>query len=76
MIYYRFKTKTGYFHILQRQDGWAPMYQDEELGRRYPSAQHALDDLAGGAVHWPSCGDPSRFGLPSAIEDWEFERTT
>lgn len=74
MIYYRFKTKVGDFHILQRQDGnWHPMFQDEDLGP-YQTAQHALDDLAGGHTYWPSCGDPSQYGLPDELSEWELVR--
>lgn len=74
MIYYRYPTTAGEFRIAQEKTGrWQAMFEDEGLGS-YQTAQHALDDLAGGHTFWPSCGDPSRFRLPEEISDWELVR--
>ena len=65
-----FRTRVGTFRIAQSTDGrWHPWFEDEDLGS-YHSAQAACEDLAGGHTFWPSCGDPSRLGLPSEIGEW------
>lgn len=67
---YTYRTRVGLFSIeLQPNGRWEAMFEDERLGS-YLTPQQALDDLASGAVHWPSCGDPSRFSLPDEIGDW------
>ena len=67
---YTYRTRAGLFAIVLKHDGmWHAMFEDEPLGR-YASPQQALDDLAGGTTHWPSCGDPSQFSLPEEIGDW------
>lgn len=74
MIFYYHKTTAGEFRIAQERGGrWQTMFEDEGLGS-YDTAQQALDDLAGGHTHWPSCGDPSRFGLPNELSDWTLVR--
>lgn len=70
--YYTFNTRAGAFHIVPERNGrWQAMFKDESLGS-YTTAQHALDDLAGGHTFWPSCGDPSQFALPGEISGWKF----
>ena len=72
---YYYKTRAGLFKIVQERNGrWQAMYEDEGLGGDYPTAQHALDDLLAGHTFWPSCGDPSTFGLPDDLSDWGFSR--
>lgn len=72
--HFQFQTRAGIFRIVLRSGRWIAMFEDEVLMGRYQTAQHALDDLAGGHTDWPSCGDPSSFGLPSDIGDWMFVR--
>lgn len=72
--YFVFATKAGRFAIVPSSGRWHAMFEDERLGS-YASPQHALDDLAGGHCDWPSCGDPSTFGLPDELSDWTFVRT-
>ena len=72
--YFQFKTHAGIFRIVPHGGLWAAAFEDETLGVNYLSAQHALDDLAGGHCDWPSCGDPSSFGLPDDIGGWTFVR--
>ncbi|MFM1991319.1 MAG: hypothetical protein RJA99_4276 [Pseudomonadota bacterium] len=70
MSHFWYRTRVGMFRIAQSSDGrWHPWFEDEDLGS-YPTAQHACDDLVGGHTHWPSCGDPSRLGLPDEISAW------
>lgn len=65
------RTRAGTFLIRQQIDGlWHVVHQGEDLGS-YATAQHALDDLAGGHTFWPSSGiDPSTLGLPEELGDW------
>lgn len=71
---YRYFTRAGEFRIVQEQSGrWLAMFEDENIGS-YNSPQAALDDLSGGHTDWPSCGDPSEFGLPDDLSDWTFIR--
>ena len=73
-MYYRFMTRAGLFKIVQERNGrWQAMYQDEGLGS-YATAQQTAEDLAGGHTFWPSCGDPSLFGIPEDITEWELVR--
>jgi hypothetical protein len=67
---YAHPTLIGMFIIEEQPDGWQSRLGDELLGQRYMTAQHALDDLAGGHSNWPGTTDPSRLGLPSEIGDW------
>lgn len=68
---YRYSTRSGAFLILVDEHGkWHALFEDEHLDGPFLTAQHALDDLAGGHTPWPNCGDPSRFGLPDEIGDW------
>lgn len=73
--YYRFTTRVGQFRIVPSAGRWEAMFQDEKLGN-YATAQLALGDLAGGHCDWPSCGDPSQFGLPDDLSDWRFVRSS
>lgn len=67
---FSYRARPGTFRIVQEPNGrWQAMFEDEGLGS-YPHPQAALDDLAGGYSHWPSCGDPSAFGLPDELSDW------
>lgn len=74
MTRYEFATHAGVFRIAVTANGrWQAMFEDEGLGS-YTTPQQALDDLVGGHTFWPSCGDPSRFGLPEELADWSFIR--
>ena len=73
--HYRHATRAGAFRIARGTGGWCIWFEDECLGCGYASAQHALDDLAGGHCDWPACGDPSLLGLPDEIGDWDMLRT-
>ena len=72
--HFRFATRVGVFRIVRDGDRWRPWFEDELLMGRYRTPQQALDDLAGGYTDWPSCGDPSRLGLPDDIGEWEHVR--
>ena len=71
--YYEFKTRVGAFSIIPNGNRWNAKFADEALGN-YASAEQALGDLEGGHTDWPSCGDPSRFGLPDELSEWTFIR--
>lgn len=63
-------SRIGPLSIRRRADGrWHVMWDSEDLGS-YQTAQHALDDLAGGHCDWPGTTDPSTLGLPDEIGDW------
>lgn len=69
--YWRWPTKAGSFYVKRLTDGWHALFEDEDLGP-YETAQSAAEDLANGHTTWPSCGDPSTFGLPTEISEWQF----
>lgn len=67
---YAYRTRVGTFRIAQQPDGrWQALFEDEALGS-YATPQQAIEDLAGGYTFWPSCGDPSQFGLPEELAGW------
>lgn len=67
---YTFATRAGLFKIVQERNGrWQAMFEDEGLGS-YINATQAAEDLSGGHTFWPSCGDPSRLGIPSDLSEW------
>ena len=68
--YYRVKTRAGLFRIVPHQGRWVAMFEDEALGS-YISPQQAAEDVAGGHVFWPSCGDTSVFGIPEDVSEWD-----
>jgi hypothetical protein len=65
-----FRTRVGVFCVRFFNGRYHALFGDENLGN-YATPQQAAEDLAGGYTDWPSCGDPSRFGLPSDIGEWE-----
>lgn len=70
-MHYWHKVKGGRFVLRHGARGWAIWFDDQALSPDcYPTAQHALDDLAGGHCDWPSLTDPSSMGLPDEIGDW------
>ncbi len=70
IVEYWYPTRAGRFFIRRTPEGrWEVKFEDERLGR-YATAQHALDDLAGGSTDWPSCGNPAKLGLPDEVGDW------
>lgn len=71
--YFWYRTRAGVFWIERLSNGWSPRFEEEVLMGLYPSAQHALDDLAGGYTDWPPCGDPSELGLPEEIGAWHWQ---
>jgi len=74
--YYEFRTRAGAFRIVPHGGGWVAMFEAELLSPAYQTAQHALDDLAGGHTDWPSCGDPSLLGIPEDLSDWRSLRSS
>ena len=65
------ETRIGTFRIVERADGFHVEFEDEHLDGPFRSAQHALDDLAGGHTPWPASGaDPSTLGLSDDLSDW------
>lgn len=68
---YFFKTKAGVFSIVNKNDRWHIIYQDEDLGS-YKTPQMAADDLSGGHTFSPSNGiDPGVLGIPEDISEWK-----
>ena len=68
---YRYKTSVGPFYIAEHEGRYHPMFHDESLGS-YADAQQAVEDLAGGHTFSIAGGiDPSAFGIPGRLEDWE-----
>jgi hypothetical protein len=67
---YWHNTRAGVFRIVREPRGWMLWHGDDCFDGPFHTAQHALDDLAGGHCAWPDCGDPSQFGLPEQIDDW------
>ena len=68
---YVYPSAKGPFWIVLRKTGrWHVLWEIEDLGS-YHSGQAAVNNLAGGHTHWPTCGDPSQFGFPSDLADWE-----
>lgn len=74
MIYYSFNTKAGLFRLLPSNQGWQCWFGDDYFDGPYKTAQGAAEDIAGGHTAWPSCGDPSRLGVPDTLEGWTQER--
>lgn len=73
-MYYRFNTRAGVFKIVRERNGrWQAMYEDEGLGS-YLHPFQAAEDLSGGHTFWPSCGNPSKFGLPDDLSEWDLIR--
>ena len=68
--YYRYSTRSGEFRIVFQNGGWQAWFNDEYFDGPFPSAQAAAEDVANGHSAWPSCGDPSRLGVPDDISDW------
>lgn len=69
---YRHTSRVGSFYIAPSRKGWDVQHAGETLGSRYPSAQGALNALAGGRTRLTRDGtDPSTLGLAAAIEDWD-----
>jgi hypothetical protein len=66
-----YQTREGTFYIKRDAGGFAPWFGEEHLGW-YATAQQALEDLVGGHTFTPSCGDPSRLGLPDDLSEWDF----
>jgi hypothetical protein len=74
---YKCRSLAGMFHIGQSSDGrFHPIYNGEDLGS-YESAQHAVEDLAGGhtfGVNDRITGkllDTSKLGIPADVTEWE-----
>lgn len=68
---YAYRTRAGVFRIALGRRGWMLVLDDDVFDGPFRTAQHALDDLAGGHCYWPSCGDTSLLGLPDQIDDWQ-----
>ena len=68
---YSFKTKSGTFQIVQREDRWHAMFKGDSLGS-YSTPEKAADDLAGGHTFTPSSGvDTAALGIPHDLTEWE-----
>lgn len=64
-------TRAGTFWVRLERDGlWHAWFEDEDLGA-YKRPTTAAQELASGVTHWPSCGDPSDWGVPEELEDWQ-----
>jgi len=67
-----FYTPWGVFSIRPNDDGFAPFFEEENLGW-YQTVSTALDDLVGGHTFTPSNGlDTSKAGLPDDLSEWTF----
>lgn len=71
MIIYRYTTKAGPFTLVPGNSGWMAYFEDDCFDGPFPSAQAAAEDVANGHTAWPSCGDPSRLGIPDDLSQWE-----
>ena len=71
---YAYRTSAGIFKIVLGPRGWMLGLDDEVFDGPFRTAQHALDDLAGGHCAWPSCGDTEAFSLPDEISNWRVSR--
>lgn len=68
------QTRVGLLKIFKNPDGWTIHLDDEWIGGKYPSAQHALDDVTGGhCFSHSSRVDTSTLGIPIDITDLLFE---
>jgi hypothetical protein len=67
---YSHRSRIGTFHIVQTCRGWMLHLGDEPFDGPFATAQHALDDLAGGHCYWPTEVDTSTLGLPDEIGNW------
>ncbi len=65
-----FRTRVGAFCIRCFKGRYHALFGNEYLGN-FANPQQAVKDLARGYTPWPSCGDPSRFGLPTDIGSWD-----
>lgn len=69
--YWKHPTRLGEARITLTSTGWEATLDGEFIGGRYKTAQHALDDFAGGhGFSHPSCADTSTLGLPDDIAEW------
>jgi len=73
--YYRYSTRVGEFRIAPSAAGWHAWHGDDCFDGPYPTAQALAEDLANGHTAWPSCGDPSRLGIPEDLGSWELIRS-
>ena len=66
---WEYKSSVGAFRIVQREEGFQLLFEDEALGY-YHDPLFALDDLVGGFCTWPSIGDPSKLRIPDDLKEW------
>lgn len=70
---YWWPTRVGLFEIKRHGTGWRVWFSDDVLGH-YPTAQHAVDDLAGGHVPTPGANiDTAKLGLPNDAAEWDHD---
>ena len=67
---FSFQSRAGEFRIVPREKGWYGHFEDECFDGPFPTPQGAAEDIANGHSGWPSCGDPSRLGVPEDLSDW------
>ena len=67
---YIFRTKSGVFSIVQRNDRWHLKFNGESLGS-YSTAVQAADDLVGGRFSLPTGTDTATLGIPANLSEWE-----
>lgn len=68
---YRFKTRVGYFYIVDSNGRFCIFFEDERLDC-YSTIQQALDDLVGGHGWSNSSGvDSSTLDISDSLSDWE-----
>ncbi len=74
MMYFSFRSRKGEFRIVPGANGWQCHFEDEFFDGPFPTPQSAAEDIANGHTAWPSCGDPSRLGVPDDLSAWRCVR--
>ena len=73
---YSFQTTKGTFYIVERDDRWHVLFEDESLGS-YHSARAAASDISGGHTFSAGRGiDPASLGIPEDLNEWHVVKTT
>jgi hypothetical protein len=67
---YAFRSRIGLLRIMAEPNGWTLWLDDLRFDGPFATAQHALDDLAGGHCYWPTTVDTSTLGLPEEVSGW------
>ena len=67
---YFFRTRVGVFSIVQRDNRWRLIFDDDILGS-YLTSEQAVADLASGHFLPRSDTDPATLGVPADLSKWE-----